>query len=145
MKEIKIRVAAVITKGERLLLVQHTKNNRSYWLLPGGGLEFGEDLKACVVREVVEETGLQVEIGELLFVHESISPDGNRHILNLYFRGKVVGGRLRVEKGGIVTDVKFFPITQLKDLLLYPNIKGELEGVGRGHSAGAKYLGNLWE
>jgi 8-oxo-dGTP pyrophosphatase MutT (NUDIX family) len=64
----KIRYQAAILRERRILLIQHREHdgNRSYWLLPGGGREEGESEEECVLREVREETGLEVQIVKLL-------------------------------------------------------------------------------
>lgn len=59
--------AAIIEDG-RILLVRHRllDTGRSYWVLPGGGAEADEDGEACIVREVREETHLDVEVVSVL-------------------------------------------------------------------------------
>lgn len=57
--------------GEEILLTQmasRTGHMAGIWTLPGGGIEHGEDPRACAVREVHEETGLDVEITGILDV-----------------------------------------------------------------------------
>lgn len=71
---IRIRVAVVIVQDGKILLCQHEKNNRRYWLIPGGGVEFGETVAEAGARELKEEAGLDVQIGDLIFVQESIPP-----------------------------------------------------------------------
>src|SRR4029077_1048250 len=78
---VRIRVAVCLTQDDRMLLVQHEKAGRRYWLLPGGGLERGETVARCAEREVEEETGYRVAPGRLVLVCEAIEPAG-RHILN---------------------------------------------------------------
>ena len=85
-KRPRIRAAVAVLHEGRLLLVEHTKNARSYWLLPGGGLEWGESLHDAVAREVREETGLEVVMGDLLYASETISPDRERHLVHLVFQ-----------------------------------------------------------
>jgi 8-oxo-dGTP pyrophosphatase MutT (NUDIX family) len=55
--------------GAEVLLIRHVhiEDGRSYWLLPGGGLESGETPEQCVAREMLEETGLTVRVERLLF------------------------------------------------------------------------------
>jgi mutator protein MutT len=67
--ERKIRCQGVIIQKNQLLLVQHV-NHRSgsvYWWLPGGGVEPGETTEECVLREIREETNLEVKVIRLLF------------------------------------------------------------------------------
>ena len=72
-----IGVGAVIIRGDRVLLVRRaTEPLKGEWSVPGGVLELGEKLREGVRREVLEETGLQVEPGEVLDVFDSIFRDG---------------------------------------------------------------------
>ena len=69
-------VGAVIIRGDRVLLVRRaTEPLKGEWSVPGGVLELGEKLREAVRREVLEETGLQVEPGEVLDVFDSIFRD----------------------------------------------------------------------
>lgn len=63
-----IRYQAAILRNKQILLIQHREHNgeRSYWLLPGGGREEDESEEECILREVYEETGLEVKIVKLL-------------------------------------------------------------------------------
>lgn len=141
---IRIRVSACLTDGDRILLVQHHKRERRYWLLPGGGVERGERLTAALQRELVEETGLQIEVGRLLIVCEVLEP-GGRHIVNLVFRGTVAGGELRVGRDGVVVDVRWHERGCLRELVTHPYILDEVLACwDEGFEGPVRFLGNVW-
>lgn len=87
------RVAAyalVAQRGQILLcrLSARVSHAQGRWTLPGGGVEFGEDPAAAVVREVSEETGLQVEPHEVLHIGSKLMewPSGRVHSIQLVYR-----------------------------------------------------------
>ena len=61
-----ISSGAVILRDEDGRLVIEKPNYRRHWLLPGGGVDAGEDARQCAQREVAEELGLDVEVGRML-------------------------------------------------------------------------------
>jgi ADP-ribose pyrophosphatase YjhB (NUDIX family) len=84
--------------GERMLLTRRTDNGR--WCLPGGRMDPGESLAETCVREVREETGLEVEVVRLIGLYSSpdvlvVYADGNRRqIVAAHFLVRIVGGTL---------------------------------------------------
>ena len=66
-KIIRPRVCAAIIYEDKILMVRHKRNDRSYWTLPGGGVEEGENHEQAVMREVYEETHLQIKVIRFLF------------------------------------------------------------------------------
>lgn len=76
-----VGVGAIIIDDSRVALVKRGRAPLAgQWSIPGGLLEVGETLRACAQREVREETGLTVEIGELLGVFDRVVPDADGHI-----------------------------------------------------------------
>jgi mutator protein MutT len=91
-KGLRVRVASLIlnTKGEVLLIQQSKGTNKpGYWLLPGGGVEFGETAEEAMKRELLEELGLETLTMDFLALNESIDPKGERHLIQLIFLVKV--------------------------------------------------------
>lgn len=125
-RKTRIRVAVLIVKDEKVLLVRHHKMGASYWLLPGGGLEYGESIEECAKRELQEETGLEVSVGDLIYLSESIPPDLHRHVVNVYLEGKIEGGTLQVGQDDVLVGVEWAPVSQLEYLDLRPPIGREL-------------------
>lgn len=98
-KEIRIRVCLVVLRENKILLVPHYNTDKGpiQWNLPGGMVEFGENIEKAVIREFKEETGLQAEIIKLLDVSEVIIPDKPWHSITISYVGKIVSGELKAE------------------------------------------------
>lgn len=92
---------AIITNENNEVLFAH-RNDRDVWNLPGGGLEKGEDPWDTVVREVKEETGLDVEVVKLLGVYTK--PDQDDIVFN--FKCQRINDSLRLNKEA--RDLRYF-------------------------------------
>lgn len=128
-KHIRVRVAGILlNKKNELLLVNHQKNGKSYWLLPGGGVEHGENFHEALKREFVEEVSLEIEsVGDLFLVHDTVYPDKERHIVNLYFTVKAEKDSvLKANPEGVLAGAKFVSVEEFKKLLFYPDIKDDI-------------------
>ncbi len=139
------RVSVIVIQDEQILLVKHRKGNRQYWVLPGGRLEYGETFFECAVRELKEETGLDVEVERFVFLSEAIAPDRLHHIVNIYLKAKVVGGIMKLGNEPVLAGVDFIALSELERIVLFPPIgKVILESLPSGFHNGIEYLGNLW-
>ncbi|WP_234389065.1 MULTISPECIES: NUDIX hydrolase [Streptomyces] len=107
----KLRVAAYavcVSDGRVLLARSPAPDGTPEWVLPGGGMEHGEDPYDTVVREVREETGYRIEVTGILGVHSlhrtfpgsRLRRSTDHHGVRLVYEGSVVGGELRHEIGG---------------------------------------------
>ena len=142
---VRIRVSACLCEEDRILLVEHHKNDRRYWLLPGGGVEHGETLVEAVRREIREETGLEVRVGRLLIVCEAIEPRG-RHIVSMVFAASVTGGTLAVGHDGVLSDARWRKREELPSLESYPPIVEEILACwDEGFAGPVRFLGNIWD
>jgi ADP-ribose pyrophosphatase YjhB (NUDIX family) len=97
-----IAVLVIVQRDEKILLVQQDYGER-YWSLPGGLVEHGESLEAAAVREVREETGLNVKILRLIGLYSKPAENA----LAITFEGLIVGGILR--PANEITQAGFFP------------------------------------
>jgi 8-oxo-dGTP diphosphatase len=71
-----VGVGAVIVDGDRVVLIKRRfEPLKGRWSLPGGAVEVGETLEGCVAREMLEETGLEVEVGPVIEVFDRITRD----------------------------------------------------------------------
>lgn len=112
--DLRIGCYAVITDDAGQMLLPHWREaHLSGWTMPGGGMEPGEHPADAVVREVLEETGYHVELGELLGVDNVVisaeeriqTGHGPMQGVRLVWRAHITGGELTVEQDGSTDDV----------------------------------------
>ncbi|MGI0134400.1 MAG: NUDIX hydrolase [Candidatus Micrarchaeaceae archaeon] len=88
--------AALIEDGTgKVLIAKRGTYPEGIWVLPGGGIDFGERAEDTVVREIKEETGLEIKPVGLIKVYEMILPKLNVHRIIFFYRAKLVGGTAR--------------------------------------------------
>jgi mutator protein MutT len=111
-----VGVGAVIVDGDCVLLVRRANEPlKGEWSVPGGAVEIGETLQAAVVREVREETGLEIEVGPIVDVLDRIrvDPDGRPrfHYVLVDFLCRPCGGSLACASDA--EEVAWTPLTDL--------------------------------
>ena len=84
----RIRAAGLLVEAGRILLVKHVVGDDTYWIPPGGGFESDTDASTrdTVRREFFEETGLEVDVGPLVYVREFAEPAMGRFHMELFYR-----------------------------------------------------------
>lgn len=148
MEEVRprIRVAGILIEDNKILLIQHHKNNKKYWLVPGGGNDWGETTKEALIREYKEETNMDIEVDEFMFFSETISPDKKRHVLNLFYkihRNNKNDSIIKLGEEAVLTDLKFVTKEELETMTIYPNIKENLLKLMNNEKIRTD-LGSLW-
>lgn len=94
------------------------------WCAPGGGVHLGESLPDNLIREVHEETGLTVEVGDPVLVNEFHAPGKGFHQVDLYFRCRIITGALDIgwrDPEGIVTERRFFSRAEMRSIRFKPD------------------------
>ncbi len=113
-----VGVAVIIVENQQLLLVRRRGSYEGKWCIPCGHVEWDEDIKETARRELKEETGLEVEVGEVFEVHSNFH-DRDHQTVGVWFLGKVKGGNLN--PGSDSSEAKFFHLDELPlDSMAFP-------------------------
>ena len=116
-------VGGLAFQEDRVLLIKRGREpGLGQWSIPGGMVEVGETVKEAVQREIKEETGLQVDVLQLVEVFERILPKAQRpiqyHYVVLDYLCRITGGRLKASSDA--AEAVFSPLNSLRDLKLFP-------------------------
>jgi ADP-ribose pyrophosphatase YjhB (NUDIX family) len=105
-------VTGVVIEDGRILLLNQDAGARS-WSLPGGKLEDGETLAEALAREMREETGLDVELGRLLYVCDNVSAQ----VVHMTFEARRIGGTVGdINAGADTTPIRGVEFVKLSEL-----------------------------
>ncbi|MGI2298301.1 NUDIX domain-containing protein [Candidatus Cardinium hertigii] len=109
MKDYTLQVTAraLIVKNRKLLLVS---NDYTLWYTPGGHLNPSEMLPECMVREVKEETGIDIKPNQIVYVAEFFDKKYNVHKIEVYFTAEIVVDDLPknwLDQDGLVQTAQF--------------------------------------
>lgn len=113
--DFQIRLTGILIENNRILLVKQRLSSKRKWSLPGGRLEQGETIESGLKREMLEETGLSIEIDKLLYVCDV--ENSKTPLIHMTFLLKRVGGQITMptneHDNNPIYDVKFVSIDDL--------------------------------
>lgn len=112
----KVAVVALLVEDESVLLVQRRHApEKGKWVLPGGFLDAGEDPRDVAVREMREETSLEIETTELIDIWAEDAAPGSASLVVLYRATRAAGAIQRPRAADDAADARFFPVNALPD------------------------------
>ncbi|MGI2262262.1 NUDIX domain-containing protein [Candidatus Cardinium hertigii] len=113
---LQVTARALIVQNRKLLLVS---NDYNLWYTPGGHLNPNETLSECMVREVKEETGIDVKPNQIVYVSDFFDKKYNVHKVEIYFSAEISVDKIPqnwLDQDGPVKISKFFNVKALKDI-----------------------------
>lgn len=136
-RPVRLAARAVLLHENRLLLVNAFPGDQSdLWCAPGGGVEPHHSVPDNLVREVHEETGLQIAVGAPCLINEFHAPERGFHQVDLYFRCTLVSGMLSdtwQDPENVVHSRRFFSREELSSIRFKPDSLPEIawgDGLG---------------
>jgi 8-oxo-dGTP diphosphatase len=141
-----IRVAGLLVHEGNILMVEQGRGDERYWLLPGGGVQFGETLSDALRRELQEELGLRVGVQRLVAIVESISPEPDyaKHVIHLIFQISAPAEALPEPQDVKVLNARFLNEFQLQSADVRPPISEFLSACVREMPSSPQFLGRRW-
>jgi mutator protein MutT len=103
--------AVIVDDHGRLFLARRgptAKNERGLWEFPGGSVEFGETLAEAIKREMHEEYGIEIAVGELLDVEDHILPQERQHWVSPTYLCTILSGQPTILEAGKCTEIGWF-------------------------------------
>ncbi|GAA1917950.1 NUDIX domain-containing protein [Nocardioides marmoribigeumensis] len=130
-------IKALIVRDGALLVTVNSHWTPLFYLLPGGGQQFGESMREACARECREEVGVDVTVGEVAFVrdyigsrHEFAAQDSHYHQIEIAFWATLAPGAEPVQGpvgDSFQTGIRWLPLDELDDAPLWPQaLKGWL-------------------
>jgi NADH pyrophosphatase NudC (nudix superfamily) len=123
-----VGVAAIIRDSEGCVLLCQ-KRRGSIWSFPSGYLEWDEEIREGLAREVREELGLDVDVGEVFAVHSNFH-NRDKQTVGVFFDSYVTGGRLTLDASEL-SDARYFELDDMPPLT-YPTDEFVAQRLRRG-------------
>lgn len=116
-----VGVGAIIVNDDGYIFLArrgpNAKNERGLWEFPGGSVEFGETLAQALQREMLEEYGIEIIVGELVDVVDHILPQEKQHWVSPTYICKIKSGVPKIQEPKKCVDIQWFDINQVPNEL----------------------------
>jgi len=122
--------AAIINDEGKVLIAlrgKKAKNERGKWEIPGGAVELGETLSEAIKREVKEEIGVVIEVGELLHLSDHIIEIEGQHWVSPTYLCKIISGTPTILEPEKCERLEWFTIEEAEQLPLSMVTKQDIE------------------
>ena len=128
----KVRPSALIWRQQNnqteVLLMRYCYGGRDVFALPGGNPNRGEILTETIIREIREELGISVDLGEMILAGEMLLTQRNDDVLHVVFAARHINGEPALNPAETTAlDLVWLPVSDLNTLNLYPNIGARIQ------------------
>jgi ADP-ribose pyrophosphatase YjhB (NUDIX family) len=115
-----VRPTGILIEGGKILLIKQKLNEQQNWSLPGGALEYGETIEQCLIREMKEETGINIVVKDLLYICDRFRTL-KHHIVDISFLVERTDGKIELKSfsdkdGEVLCKIK---MVSIEDILGY--------------------------
>lgn len=94
------------------------RNESGKWEFPGGAMEFGETIEACIKREALEEFGLTIKLTKQLGIYDHILPKEKQHWISVQWLARLIKGRGQINEPEKADKIGWFTGNELKTMPL---------------------------
>ena len=115
MNKVDVVYCLILNDEDQVLMVYN--GDVDAWSMPGGAIEKGETIEQAAIREVYEETGLDIEVNDVLAINECKFIEKNEHALFFTIRASIIGGSIAILNPEEISVIKWMEM-QEADLLM---------------------------
>ena len=128
----KVRPSALIWRQHNaqteILLMRYSYGGHDVFALPGGSPDRGEILTETIIREIKEELGISVDVGEMILAGEMLLSQRNDDVLHVVFAARNLQGEPKLNPAETTAlEIVWKPVSALNTLNLYPNIGARIQ------------------
>lgn len=114
-----VRPTGILIENGKILIVKQQLVEQQHWTLPGGALEYNETIEQCLIREMKEETGIDVKVKDLLYICDRFR-SLKHHIVDISFLVKRIESEFKLNSfsdkdGEILCEIKMVPVDEIQD------------------------------
>lgn len=124
----------VENEGKFLLGKRNKKNYFGYWIIPGGGVRWGETIQQAAIREIKEETGIDIELVKLICHEEIMNLPENYHTVTFFHlaRPKKADPNVntRINPSDDLSEAGFFSVEEIKNMKIAESVETVLKKAG---------------
>jgi 8-oxo-dGTP diphosphatase len=129
MQQPRLTSAVLIEKDGKFLLGKRNKaTGNGLWVIPGGGVDFGETTQQAAIREIKEETNLDIELLNLICHKEVIATHANYHSVVFFYKAKPLHSNIWASDD--LSEIKYLTIEEIKQLTTAPSVQQVFEELG---------------